>query len=100
MKLQGRKSLSDEPISSIPSEPIIISGVVHPHGSSGFRVGKTEDWTLQFAFETWRGKDGILNPNKLAIRRIVTKDELNLYVNQIRPYEVLSAQVIFTGPES
>ena len=83
-----------------PSEPTVVSGVVHPHGASGVKIGKTQDWMLQFAFETWRDAEGALHTNKLAIRRKVTKDELEMYMSRIQAFEVLSTQIIFTGPTS
>ena len=45
----------------LSDEPSVVSGVVHPHGAGGVMFGMTQVWTLKFAFETWRGKDGILN---------------------------------------
>lgn len=89
-----------ESISQILGEPTVVTGVVHLHGTGGVKAGSEQEWILQFAFEIWRGVNGVLNPGKLAIRRQVTKDELHLYMNRIRPYKILSARVSFTGPAS
>jgi len=82
------------------SEPTVVVGVVHPHGCNGVSFGNTQQWTLQFAFETWRSEDGILHTTELAIRRQVTHDELRSYMDRIKSYKVLSVRVIFTSPSS
>jgi hypothetical protein len=92
--------LFDEPKESVtPNEPTIISGVVHPHGSGGV-ARKGEGWTLRFAFDTWRGEDGILHRDNLTVSQQVTQDELRDYMKQIQPYGIISARVVFTGAAS
>jgi hypothetical protein len=87
---------------NIPSEPIIIVGVVHPYRTGGGQVGHTKEnvWTLHFVFETWRDPNGLLHTTKLIIRCHVTHDEFDWYINRIKPYAILAARVKLTGSKA
>jgi hypothetical protein len=79
-----------------------VVGVIHPSGAGGMGGGVRGDeaWTLRFSFEAWRGENGILHSSELTIRKSVTNEDLHAYMRRLQPYQVVSAQVIFTTSDS
>jgi hypothetical protein len=66
-----------------------VLGVVRANGVGGGLNGKEEHWTLRFAFDAWKYSSGKIQNQKLTICKIVSREELNLYMRQIRPFDVV-----------
>jgi hypothetical protein len=90
--------MSNNPKSTeFPGKPTLISGVVHPHGAGGSQI-PGQNWRFRFALETWRGEDGVLHSEKLTVTRQVSHEALRELMRRVKPYDILTARVVFTAP--
>ena len=55
------------------TEPVIITGVVHPSGSAGAQTKGETEWVLTFKLETWRDENGNLQRDELQLFRPVSR---------------------------
>lgn len=72
-------------------EIVLITGVVHAAGPSGAKL--EGGWVLQFSLEAWRDATGALQHSELEVRREVSEDELDSFMDNIDAYRVVSLRV-------
>lgn len=80
-------------------QPVIVTGVVHPSGAGGARLGEDPRWRLRFSLEPWRVEGAPLNEGALEVTKAVSEEDLRAFMKRIRPCDVVRLSVHFSGPE-
>jgi hypothetical protein len=66
-----------------------LFGIVSAAGAGGAKGGTGSNWNLVFHFDGWRQGGGPVDPGKLRVEMVVSKDELSSHMARINSYDML-----------
>jgi hypothetical protein len=75
--------------------PATVAGVVYPPGAGGIGLG--DGWILSFELKPWRRAGEGLEERALSLSKPVSEAELQRFMDAIRPYDVVRAEVELEG---
>jgi hypothetical protein len=77
----------------------IVIGVVYPPGAGGGRFPPEETWTLRFTLQPWRRAGAECSEHPLRVRKVVSHEELDQLMGQIKAYQVARLRVIVSDTD-
>ncbi len=75
------------------SSEVAVVGVIDASGAGGGNLRGDANWTLRFAFAAWYRDSSEVMTDELMIQRQVSREQLDQYMERIKPYTIVRARV-------